>query len=526
MKTANKLVVAALCAAGAASGAGAASPPVPSPAVETAQACNPHDIATAHHTIMLRGQPLAYTSHAGLLPIRDGETGETHGCMFFMAYTRDEKGAHRPRPLTFLWNGGPGSNSTWVHFEAFGPRRIVTGDTPMEPSPRPLRLEDNPATLLDQSDLVFVDPVGTGYSRPATAAYGTEFYNVRGDITSVSEFIRVYRTHFDVPDAPIFLVGESYGVWRAAGVAEELEKRGVPVAGAVLISGGIPVGPAQTWANKVALTIPNRTAAAFYYKKLSPDLQADFHRTIEASAKWSEDVYAPALARADQLSAQERADVAQQLSRFTGIDASKIDQTTMILPRAQFVRELLGNGKVLQALDVRLMGAEPNDGERRRLIEQYFRHDLRYETDLPYLGLGDDGYVPLGDAGRKSINERWGYNQMEGVLQPPEAADLGPSAKAVKVEANIGPGEHQPWLERAMKSDPNFKVLVVAGWYDSWNSCVGNDYVAAHLDPSIRGNISARCYESGHVIYRDKGPRAVLRDDMRRFYDATLAGDN
>ena len=526
MKTAKVYAIAALCIADAVSGAHAARPgaPTSSPAIESDQACNPREIAASHHAITLQGRPMAYTSHTGLLPIRDGETGETHGCMFFMAYTRDEKEPHGARPLTFLWNGGPGSNSSWLHFEAFGPERIVTGDKPTLPSPRPLRLEDNAATLLDQSDLVFVDPIGTGYSRPVKPAYGAEFYNVRGDIASASEFVRVYREHFDVLNAPIFLVAESYGVWRASGVAEDLEKRGVNVAGAVLISGGIPVGPVQTWANKVALTIPNRTAAAFYYNKLAPDLQADFHHTIETSTSWSENVYAPALARADQLSSQERAEIAQQLSRLTGIDASKIDQTTLILPRAQFVRELLGNGKVLAALDVRLTGPEPNDGERRRLIEQYLRRQLGYETDEPYLGLGDDGYTPSSDAGRKSINERWGYNQMEGEPEASQSADLGPSAKAVKAEANIGPGEHQLWLERAMKLDPDFKVFVTAGWYDSWNSCVGNDYVVSHIDASIRGNMRARCYEAGHVIYRDAGPRALLRDDIRRFYTDTLAG--
>ncbi len=277
--------------------------------------------------VTVAGRVLKYTARAGRLPILDNETGEVHGRIFFTAYTLDPAPGLRARPLTFLWNGGPGSSSSLVHLLGFGPRRL-------EPDGEAV---DNPGTWLDQTDLVFVDPVGTGYSRPAKAEYGAEFYQTRGDAESVAEFIRVYRNRFEAWDAPIFLAGESYGVTRAAAVADVLQRRRINVNGVILIGLTLPLGQ-LTSELRTALTMPTYTAAAYANKKLEPELQNDLQATLRHAEKWAQTEYAPALARRDSLSDSERQLLLTQLARFTGLDRRLLDTKTLSVGMEQFSR--------------------------------------------------------------------------------------------------------------------------------------------------------------------------------------------
>jgi carboxypeptidase C (cathepsin A) len=489
-------------------------------------ACQPSAVAVTHHQIRQNGHVLPYEARAGLLPIRDGQTGELRGCVFFVAYVGQRATAAPVRPLSFLWNGGPGANSILLHLEAFGPRRIASGQDPTRPEPAPLTLEDNAATLLDQSDLVFVDPVGTGFSRPARPDAGGEFYNVLGDSASIAEFVRVYRNRFEAEDAPLFLVGESYGVWRAASVAEALATGGAKVSGLVLISGGIPVGPVLAPEMKTALFIPQRAAAAFYFHKLSPDLQEDFDGAVGATEIWARTVYAPALAHPEALSNEDREAIAVQLARFTGLPPARIDRTTLVVPRRMIAEELLApKHERLGALDVRVTTPERDSSARVTLVERYLRQGLGFDDDLPYLGLGDDGYTPVQDKGRRlGAEAQWAYNQGDApgavhTIAPDKLAH--PVAAAAYAAAMDGPpGGSQPWLTRAMATQPGLRVFVAAGWYDSLNSCAGNAYVVDHLMGPAASDVTARCYRSGHMIYRDRVPRFALRADLRRFYDA------
>ena len=196
--------------------------------------------------------------------------------MFFVSYTLDPGTSPRRRPLTFLWNGGPGSSSSLVHLLGFGPRRVRTGASPV----------DNQGTWLDFTDLVFVDPIGTGYSRPTKAEYGPEFYQTQGDAESVAEFIRVFRNRFEAWDSPVFLAGESYGVTRAAGVAAALERRGISVSGVVLIGLALPLGQLSAEL-RTALMLPTYTATAHMNHKLPEDLQRDLQAALEASRTWA-----------------------------------------------------------------------------------------------------------------------------------------------------------------------------------------------------------------------------------------------
>lgn len=467
--------------------------------------------AVRSHIIQIGGRKLAYRSEAGLLPVRDEASGRLQACVFFVAYRVAPKAGSAPRPVSFIWNGGPGANSSYLEMEAFGPRRIVNAPDPTQADPKPLKLEDNPSTLLDQSDLVFVDAPGTGFSRAVDDRAKEELYNVTGDAGAFAQAVRAWQGRFGARRAPVYLIGESYGVWRAAAVAELLEGAGDKVAGTMLISGGIPVGPVLAPEVKTALLIPNRTAAAHHFHKLAPDLQADFGKATSEAARWAENVYAPALQRADSLGAQERDAMVEGLARYTGLDASKIDRATLVVPRRALAKALLADrGETLGTLDIRVTHPQPG-AEREALTRRYLKNEIGYPSKEPYVFDAEE-----------EVGQHWGYNQA-GPNPPagpsPEAAKAHPTAAAAWAAAYDGPpGGSQPWLLRALKLDPAMRVLIVAGWYDSLNSCAGNAYLVAHLPATIRSNFTARCYRAGHMIYRDAGPRTELRETIRRFY--------
>lgn len=464
-------------------------------------------IVTTTHQIRIRGHFFKYIAQAGRLPIRDVETGRAHGYIFFVGYRIASSGA--PRPVTFLWNGGPGSNSALQQFGALGPK-IISGS----------KLVDNDATLLPSSDLVFVDPVGTGFSRPARRAYEAEFYNTLGDIASITEFVRVWRDHFNAEKAPVFLLGESFGVWRAAGVAEAMEKRGHHVAGIVLISGGTGMGNALPENIRTALQVPNRAATALYFHRLPADLGSNRDAIVKEATKWALRVYAPALAHRDKLSQAEREAVAKDLARFTGLKISQIDTKTLVVTPRQYLKELLQDQKLtLNTFDMR-QTTPAEQFERSKLVaglvNHYFRFDLGYRTDLLYIGLGgglDQGYVPIPGPNPRPINERWNYNS--GVVTPQAIA---------AAKAGEGPPGSEPWALRAIHLDPKMKVMVAAGLYDSLNSCAANEYLLKNVEPAAAPNYVLKCYPGGHMMYLDPGLRRKLSADIAKFIKSTLAG--
>ncbi|MGH9385512.1 MAG: S10 family serine carboxypeptidase-like protein [Vicinamibacterales bacterium] len=465
------------------------------------------------HQVSVGGKPLRYTARAGLLPIRVNDTGDTHGRVFYTAYTLQTQ-TQAKRPLTFLWNGGPGSNSVLLHLFGFGPRRIRTSADASGATACECELQDNDATWLEQSDLVFVDPVGTGFSRPTRAEYGAEFYNTFGDIASIAEFVRVYRTRFDAWDAPIFIAGESYGSWRAAGVAEALERRGERVAGVMLISGGIPVGPVIDEEMRTALFIPTRTAAAFHHKRLDAELQKDLQATLRQVEEWAHTEYGPALKRVATLTDVERQRIVAALSRFTGLDRSLIDSQTLIVGRQQFAEQLLrADKRVLARFDTRDVEGAARASERNATVNQYFRSTLGFKIDLAYQG-AEDGFTPSGQR-VQSVGARWNYNQ--GVPPPPGA----PPPPRLNLDAP--PGGAQPWLRRAMAINPTLTTFVVAGLYDSLNSCAVNAHLVAQLEPALKGQITEVCYPGGHMMYDEPAVRVKMTREVAAFIQRTLS---
>ena len=466
-------------------------------------------IVVTTHQIATPNGPLVYEVRAGRLPIRVDETGEVHAHVFFVAYVVKNRGAGRP--LTIAWNGGPLIPSIYVHGELLGPRRITSQG-----------IVDNPATLLRTSDLVFYDPVETGFSRLAEPRFAPEFFNMKGDIAVAAEFVRAYRARFDAQTQPLFLLGESYGVWRTAAVGEFLARRGVKLDGLVLISGGFP-SVARPMAFWNAMNVPGRTATALYYNRLAPELQRDPPATLRAAQAWATSTYEPALTHPEALSGAQRDAVRARLAAFTGVRPDQIDAKTLVMPTRAFLTGFFDGDKTrtLSDVDTRVFGEEHQPGARHLYVSQYFRRELGFATDLGYIGeLGYDtdpsyraleaGYIPTPGPGRRTIRMQWVYNQT-----PDSAAAL--AASLVDGEVAHMFNTNPPWTQAAMGLEPGLRVFVALGRYDPTNSCEAEEANVASLTPALSSRITLRCYAGGHMMYRDVGERVRLLGDLARF---------
>jgi carboxypeptidase C (cathepsin A) len=468
-------------------------------------------IVTTRHQVTIGSRALHYTARAGLIPIRDNETGDVHGNMFFVSYTLDVPAGSPPRPLTFLWNGGPGSNSGLVHLLGFGPKRVAlaTGSMPRL-SPAGTALVDNQDTWLAFSDLVFVDPIGTGYSRPTRPEYGAEFYQSPGDAESVAEFIRVYRTRFDAFDAPLYLLGESYGVTRCALVAEALERRRTHLAGVILISGGFPLDETPP-ARRRALGLPTLTAAAYANKKLPADLQAgDLQQALRAAESYAQGDYAAALAELDSLSEARRDAVAAQLARLTGLAPGQIDRKTLaVTPEQLSVGLLAEKNLTVGRYDSRATGPrDPSpqydpttDPSLKDILDpvsviRYMRNVLNFKSDLFYQGPFGGGYPPPKSFRGDWMSVRWKWPEKGGI--PPTANEL----------------------RAAMTANPSLRLMVVSGYYDLVSNYFAIEQAARRLPPDFARRVTVRTYAGGHAVYTDDAVRHELRLDAAKFYQA------
>jgi carboxypeptidase C (cathepsin A) len=473
-------------------------------------------IVVTTHTIQTPDGPLEYEARAGRLPIRVDETGEVHAHVFFVAYVVKNRGANRP--LTIAWNGGPTIASIYVHTEFLGPRRITKAG-----------FVDNPLTLLRTSDLVFYDPPETGFSRLEKPEFGPEFFNMKGDVAAAAEFARAYRARFDSQTQPLFLLGESYGAWRTAAVGQALAERGLPIAGLILVSGGFPSVrmPMTFWD---AMNVPNHTATALYYKRLGPELTRDPQATLKAVDAWITTTYEPALEHIASLSPADRETIARRLASYTGVRSDQIDRQTLVMNTQAFLTGFFAGDKARELADVdtRVFGEERQTAAHHLYVSRYLRGELGFATDLGYtgeLGYGSDlgyraleaGYTPTPGPPRRSTGAQWTYNQTD------DAAAANAAGRAdgeVAHMFNVNP----PWTQAAMQLEPDMRVFVALGRFDPTNSCEAEAAIVSALATDLRRRITLRCYNAGHMMYRDEAERAKVMDDLGRFVaDAAAA---
>jgi carboxypeptidase C (cathepsin A) len=480
--------------------------------VKAAKASCPEDMtAVTKHQITVNGKVLKYTARAGFLPIRD-QFGETKARFFYTAYTLDGEQNTGPRPVTFVWNGGPGAPSSPLHFSLLGPRRRASGENPGQSSFYPV--VNNKETLLRYSDLVMVDPIGTGYSYPLKPEYGKLFWGVSQDLDSISEFIRVYLTHYDLLEAPIFLIGESYGTFRAAGMAEKLVNKEYSLMGVVMISTTLKLGLESDIS--LALHIPSYTATAFYHRKLPPELQADFQETLRQVETWAETEYVGALMRGDRLSSQERQAVIDNFARFTGLDAKFIDKSNLRVNVDQFSQQLLAaEKKSVGKYDSRVTketggGAyDPTKdpslisrGRKPFLFVTYLRSELKFRIDRlyrgPFGGIWPPPSTPRGDW----MAYKWDWGSLfDNKLDQSTA------------------------LAKTLRMKDDLQVMFASGLYDLATPYFVTDYTISHmgLDPKLRSRVEHKCYSGGHMMYQDDEVRLKLMHDIFSFYESILA---
>ncbi|MCA9950950.1 MAG: hypothetical protein KDE48_14965 [Anaerolineales bacterium] len=472
-------------------------------------------IVQTNHTITIDGKPLDYTATTGTIVLKEEsekdekvEGEKAKASIFFVAYTKDGVDDSAERPITFAFNGGPGSSSVWLHLGLLGPKRVHMDDTKILPPPYKLVANEN--SLLDITDLVFIDPVSTGFSRAVPGEKPTEFHNFDKDIESVGDFIRLYTTRYQRWNSPKFLAGESYGTTRSAGLSGYLQTRhGMYLNGIMLISSILNFQTANfTNGNDLPyiLFLPTYAATAWYHQQLDDDLQADLKVTLAEVEAFALGEYTVALMQGSTLPASEQKAIAAKLARYTGLSVDYIQKTNLRIDIYRFTKELLREqGKTVGRLDTRFTGIDKDtagehfefdpsyaaiQGPYTAVLNDYIRRDLAFANDISYEILAN-------------LYETWGYPKFEN--------------KFVDVAET---------LRQAMSINPHLKVLVAGGYYDLATPYLATRYTFNHLglDASLQENIVMTYYAAGHMMYVHPPSMAQLKEDLKRFVK-TAVGD-
>jgi len=467
-------------------------------------------VVETSHVVTVGRRRIAYTATAGRTILRE-EDGKKKASFFSVAYTRDGVDDPATRPIVFCFNGGPGSSSVWLHLGAFGPRRVRLDDEGM-PGPPPGTLVDNPHALLDVADLVFVDPVGTGFSRPIPDDDLKQYAHFKRDIESVGEFIRLYLTRHERWASPKFLAGESYGTTRSAGLASHLFKRhGIAFNGLVLISSILNFQTAGFDSSTLTfergndlpypLFLPTYAAAAWYHGRLGAAHQAlplrAFIDEVEAFAAGD---YTRALFHGDALDAEEYERIAVAVAGYTGLSVEYVRRYDLRVEILRFCKELLRDERrTIGRIDARYTGIDRfPDGDAIEadpsldatvavytpLLNDYVRRELGYESELPYEIISEKVY------------EAWDYEEFK--------------------NAHVDVSEA---LRETMSRNPSLRVFVANGYYDLATPHFATEYTFGHLglDRSLRGNVELAYYEAGHMMYVHRPSRERLAADVKSF---------
>ena len=464
-------------------------------------------ITKTSHRVTIGGKEVKYQVSTGTLVLRK-ENGTGRASVFYMAYTRtDLKSTSAQRPLTFSFNGGPGSSSVWLHLGVLGPRRVLMDDQG-NPTPPPYRLVDNAYSILDKTDLVFIDPVTTGYSRAADEKDNKKFHGINEDVVSVADFIRLYITRNQRWDSPKFLIGESYGTTRAAGLAGYLQDNmGIYLNGIMLVSSILNFQTARFDTGNdlpYILFFPTYTATAWYHKKLDDDLQQDLRATLDKAEAFARGDYAEALFKGRELTPAERRTIATEAARLTGLTLEYLEQTNLRIHIARFTKELRRDERItVGRLDSRFTTSDRDaageyyeydpsyaaiQGAYTATINHYVRESLEFESDLPYEILTGRVYP-------------WSYESYQN--------------RYVDVSET---------LRQAITRNPSLKIFVANGYFDLATPYFATEYTFnhLHLNETLQKNIRMSYYESGHMMYIHIPSLVQMKKDLDNFIDWSL----
>jgi carboxypeptidase C (cathepsin A) len=480
----------------------------PSPVAEMRVKNDNPEVAITKGSVTINGKVINYTATTGYMQLKT-EEGKARANVFYVAYTKDNPGDINKRPITYAFNGGPGSATVWLHMGVIGPKRIVMTDKGDAQSP-PYSYTNNEYSWLDNSDLVFIDPVGTGFSRAINGVDKAEFQGYNEDIQSVGEFIRLYTVENKRWGSPKFLAGESYGTTRAAGLSNYLQSaykmytNGVILISAVLNFQTILFGIGNDL--PYTMYLPSYTATSWYYKKLPPDLQSKDLKTLVAEAEsFALNEYTSALMKGDKLTPAEYSSMVTKLSRYTGLSERFIREVNLRIDLPYYNKELLrSEGKTVGRLDSRFTGRDYDDtgsstdydpsntgtisGPYTAGVMSYFGKELKYNNNLVYYTLG-------GGVGR------WNYSNVQN--------------KYLNVAE---------YMRQAMAQNPYLKIWVLGGYYDFACPYFGSLYVLRHmgLRPEQQANIKFTYYEAGHMIYIHMPSLIQMKKDADEFYPSAL----
>ncbi len=467
----------------------------------------PESTTVTHHVWKAAGTPVSYTATVGNLVIHDDDD-KPYGSVFYVAYTEDGA-SEATRPVTFLYNGGPGSATIWLHMGSVGPVRVVTASPDATGAP-PYKLVPNEDSLLGKTDLIFIDAVGTGFSKPVGKATEKDFAGTDEDVKAFERFIERYITVNRRWNSPKYLMGESYGTTRSAALADALQEKGIELNGVVLISSILNYGVrVPGYDTEPIVYLPSYAAIAWFHNKLAQK-PADLKSFLEEVRRYARGPYAEALAQGDTLSDAERDAVAQKLSAYTGLSVNYLKQTNLRISPFRFRKELLrGEREIMGRYDARFEGTDtdaagetpdydPSDtgisGAFIAAFHDYLSHDLNDSTTDTY-------YV----AGPK-VNESWDWKH--------KAPGRGRQMQLPYVAGD---------LADAMRKNPKLKVFSANGYFDLATPFFSTEYDLSHmyLEPALRGNVEFGYYPAGHMIYLNVEALKEFRDDMNRFYSET-----
>ncbi|MGA2534035.1 MAG: peptidase S10 [Candidatus Aminicenantales bacterium] len=485
------------------------------PAPQPAPADKP--FAVTRHTVTIGGKPIGYTATAGTLTVNkpDEKAGAR---MYFTAYTVDGVREIAARPITFLFNGGPGSSSVWLHLGGLGPRRVVMNAEGYA-AKAPFGLTDSENSLLDVTDMVFIDPVMTGYSRPLPGENKAQFTGVGEDLASVGEFIRLFITRFERWASPKFILGESYGTTRAAGLSGFLQGRsnGMYLNGIVLVSSVLDFQTImfQPGSNlSYVLYLPHYTATAWFHKKLAPALEARPLKDVVAEAEeFAANAYSLALFKGNRLSKEEAGAVAEKVAAYTGLSKGYVLESNLRIRHDRFVKELLRTDfETVGRLDSRFKGRDADaagetydydpasaviGGAFPTMFNNYLRTELQYKEDLPYAVYGN--VYP------------WNFMSSPGDQGPGPGGGRGGFGGLTLNVAEI--------LQSAMRENPGLQVFVANGYYDGATPFFGTEYTFSQigLNKEFEGRVRFGYYEAGHMMYIHKPSLVKLKSDLAEF---------